>query len=258
MANPSVAVSVFPTMEVVFQLARSVVNDAFTSRDGIPGGGRILTDKSSFLIPMLNSGVSELQARLINNGIQTFKMDNVDLTPILPVTQSDPSVQVSLTYTGYSNGTTTYPSPLLPNDLLIPQTLWSRPTGSNLPFKEMHEPQEGLSSKSQGVSLHEWEWRGDGIWMSGATQTQDIRIRYIKKLPFFTGTENFKTTVIPIQGCVNILAYMVASKYALARGATDVTMLDANVEKYMTLLIKHYVRQRQSVSYYRQAYGSQR
>lgn len=257
MANPSVSVSTYPTLLMVTQLARSVVNDAFTSRDGTPGGGRILTDKAAFLIPFVNSAMSELQARLINNGIQTFTMDNVDLTPILPIVQSDPSVQVSLTYTGYSNGTTSYPAPALPNDLLVPEVLWSRPTGSNLPFKEMYQPQEGISSRSQGASLHEWEWRGDSIWMPGATQTQDIRIRYVKKLPFFTGTEDFKITVIPIQGSVNILAYMVASKYALARGATDVTMLDANAEKYMTLLIKHYVRQRQSVSYYRPAYGQE-
>jgi hypothetical protein len=241
---------------MVTNLARAVVNDAFTSRTGVPGGGRILTDNAAFMIPFLNSAMAELQARLINNGVQSFKIDNVELTPIIPIVQPDPAVQVSLTYNGYFNGTKQYSTPQLPNDLLIPEFLWSRPTGSDLPFKPMSQPQEGLLSYNQGPFLTTWEWRDDGIYMNGATQTADIRIRYIKKMPYFTGTENFQTTTIPIQGSVNILAYMVASKYALARGATDVMPLDAQVEKYFLLLIKHYVRQRQSIEYRRPSYGT--
>lgn len=255
MPNPSVSISAYPFMGQVTNLARAIINDAFTSRTGVVGGGRILTDNSAMMVPYLNSAMLELQDRLINNGIQTFKVDNVDLTPLTAVIQPDPSVQVSLSYTGYFNGTTTTATPALPATLLVPQKLWSRTTGSNLPFKEMTQPQEGLPSQSQGMSLSMWEWRGDSIWMNGALQSQDIRIRFIQRLPQFTGTENFNTTTIPIAGSTNALAYMVASKYALSRGATDVTALDAAAERAIRLMIQREVRQRQGVAYQRQGYG---
>lgn len=253
--NASVSVSRYPTIELIANRARTIVNDAFTSRSGVPGGGRILTDNSASLIPYFNGALEEVQQRLRNNSVQLFTIDNAILTPITPVTQIDPSVQVALTSTGYFNGTTQSPTPQLPNDLIVPMKLWSRPTGSALPFKEMTQPQEGLLSYNQGPYLTTWEWRDDGIYMNGATESNDIRIRYQKGLPYITGKENFKTTVIPIQGCVEVVAYLIARQYALSRGAQDVTGLDAQAEKFMRLLINQYVRQRQSVEYRRPPYG---
>ena len=67
--NASLNVSVYPTIELVTNLARSIINDAFTSRTGVPGGGRIMTDNSSFIVPYLNASLLEVQQRLRNNNV---------------------------------------------------------------------------------------------------------------------------------------------------------------------------------------------
>lgn len=241
----------YPSVEYITGLARALVNDMVLGPAGVT-----FTDDAAFMLPFLNSSIMELQSRLENNGVQTFKKDNVILTPITPVVLPDPAVQVSVGFLGYFDGSVVHASPVLPSNCMSPMKLWSRPTGSNLPFKEMTQPQEGLPSGRQGPGLGQWEWREDAIWMNGCTTSMDLRLRYVSRLPLIAPTANFLTTVIPIRDCTNALSYMLAKAYALARGAQiSMTACDAQIEKFVRILVNREVRQRQAVPYRRKPYG---
>ena len=60
--------------------------------------------------------------------------------------------------------------------------MWERPNGSTDDFVEMIDlsDQGGLPSEPQGTTLRFWEWRADGIYMLGATQDTQVRLRYRK------------------------------------------------------------------------------
>src|SRR5438105_10724983 len=139
---PSFPQSLFPTVESVMDLARSIVNDMFPGIGGT--NGRILTDDAPFTLPYLNSAFRTLQRKLRNEGVTFEIKDNIILLNLAPVVAQDPAVQVNVSYNGYFNGTTMSPTPILPSDALQIYAVWERQTGSNVNFREMVQPQEGL------------------------------------------------------------------------------------------------------------------
>jgi len=231
--------------------ARAFINDAFSS-----GAGRILTDTASLSIEYLNSAVEELQDKIRDYGSITMIVDNVIILGLPVVASIDPSLQVSLSYTGYNNGTMNYGAPyVLPADLLTPRFLWERMNGSSLPFTPMRQPQAGLESVYQGESLCSWEWRGDAIWMPGATTPRDIRLRYDTYFTPIPAGTNLSTVQIGVMASTNALAKIVAYNYALARGSQAAATMQADAEKHMRYIENRYVRQKQGVIYQREPYG---
>jgi hypothetical protein len=235
----------YPTAERVDNLARAIINDTFNN-----GAGRILTDANKATFEYLNSAIEYVQDELGNHGIPTFTKEII-LTPILPVAVSDPTVYPSISYTGYFDGKNTHTTPVIPQDLLVPWRLWERQTGSNAPFHEMGRPEDGLPSYRQDFKLRQWEWRGDSIFLLGATQTNDIRLRYEARLPFVTQP----TDIIPIKGVTNILAQLLAYKYAKARGAVQAADLMADANKMIQQICNRNARMNQRRRYRRQAWG---
>lgn len=234
----------YPIVEAVANLARALVNDSFPGLTGHLGEGRILTDKSFFFLEYLNSAIAELQDRLINNGVSTFTKEQI-FTNFPVVAQVDPGVQVSWSYTGFFNGTTNFPNPLLPNDLLIPLTIRERQTGNLSWFYPMFEPGGQLPSVPQSLRMCYWEWREDAIWMPGTTQPVDLKLRYESRLPFIANTPDFPTTIIPIRGSVNALANMVVYRYAQARGSVQTEMIGMAVDKAIGEMCNRSIRSQQ-------------
>lgn len=206
---PIVQSNAYPSAEYVLNLARALVNDAFQG-----GAGRVLTDSAPATFTYLNGAIIYLQDELINHGIPTFTKE-VILTPILPVTVSDANVYTSVSYTGYFDGSQNHSAPTLPSDLLVPWRLWERPTGQpTIGYIPMSQPMDGLPSYLASNFIRYYEWRGDAIYMLGANQSNDIRLRYEARLPGVAeSTDN-----IQIRGSENILANLVAFSFTQARG----------------------------------------
>ena len=230
--------------------ARAYVNDAFRG-----GKGRILTDTAPFTIEYLNGALEELQDKLGNNGVITLTIDNVILGPIGPLPGPDPAVQIFIGYTGYFDGYAMHALPVLPSNIISVQKAWERVVGSGLPFKEMGEPQEGLPSILQGPWLNQWEYRQDRIYMTGSTQTEELRIRGEIRLGTLTDDTDFASTQIGILALTNALATLVAYNYARARGAPAAQMMAADALKFQKYIVKRYTRRAQSINYQRQPYG---
>ena len=120
----------------------------------------------------------------------------------------------------------------------------------------MTSPQEGLPSCNQNTWLGLWEWRQDGLYFTGSTNTEEIRIRYQSSLPIISDPESFADTQIAILASVNALANLVVYQYARARGAQAAQTMAQDAEKFIRLIVNRYVRQAQRIPYRRQPYSA--
>jgi len=259
----------YPTLENVANLLRTLVNDDGAGATGTVGEGQIVVDNqaiSTKVLNALNSSLEWLYGALGNVGDPTLVADNY-IVLNLPVVHGvngigspDPSAQVSLGYAGFFDGTSWNSNYLLPTNLFEPIRIWQRMTGSNLPYMPLPQAQGGLDPNWQDNYLGAWEWRGDGIWMNGSIQNCDIRIRSRIKLPLFNGPNiNFSTTYIPVQSCVNALAFKTASiiesSLSNPEGATGRA---AEADQHLFILRNSKVRRAQGVPYHRPGYQEDR
>lgn len=260
----------YPSLNAIMNLVRALVNDSQAGYTGTPGEGQIITDNpqiSPFTQPFLNSAIREVYRELRNVGQPTLIKDNVIVSGI-PVMNSpvngpatpDPAVQVRLGFDGFFDGSQIQGNFLLPQDLLYPEKVWERASATNNPFVEMTQPEFGINGYGlQGPSLVIWEWRGDAIWMPGATAIRDLRLRYYCAFPqFFSDTLDFDSTFVPILDSIDAIAYKCASKYATMLGSPGKEMIALEAKEQMFQLKNANTRRMQSQNFLRQPYGHYR
>jgi hypothetical protein len=249
----------------ICNLVRSIINDTQAGLTSSPGEGQIFTDNnavSPFVQPLLNSAIREVYRELRNVGAPTLVKDNVIITGLPPIDsptyglgQPDPAVQTYLGFSGYFDGVQIWPNILLPNDVIQPDFVWERQTGTTNPFIICTQPEGGLPSRAQQPQFGQWEWRNDNINFVGALQTNDIRIRYWCQLPrFFSATLDFASTYVPIIDCPDAVAYKTAYKYATALGSPGAAGLKEDAKEQMFQLKQQYVRRQQTRQYTAQGY----
>lgn len=257
----------YPILEDVMVLARSYVNDTWSGATSTPGEGQIFVDNSAlapFTIPFINSAIRDVYRDLGNAGVATLIQDNVILTGLGPVNgplglaAPDPSIQVSVTYAGYNDGSGTINSTLqLPGNTLAVLKLWERQNNSGNPFVEMTQSQFGLPSRFQVTSLNDWEYRQDGIYMVGALVSTDIRMRLSISLPASVSGAglDFSALSVPILDSTDALAWKLVEKYSFRLEPENFVTAKAKADEEIMKLIQRQVRQKQSVPYHRQGYG---
>lgn len=134
-----------------------------------------------FCIDAVNSAARWLGRELRNRGKMTLVEDEYVVTIPAVLTQ-DPTQQVNLTFTGIDGNVTAANTPTLPQDLIEPLRLWSRPSGQPGPVGLLPmidwTGQGGLPKTFQGFRLADWEWRTDQICFLGSLQAADVMIRY--------------------------------------------------------------------------------
>jgi hypothetical protein len=257
----------YPSLGDIMNLVRSLVNDSQAGSTGTPGEGQILTDNpqiSPFTQPFLNSSIREVYRELRNVGQPALIKDNVIIQGLPPMNSPtngpaspDPAVQVNLGFGGFFDGVQIQGNFLLPEDLMYPEKVWERETATNNPFVLMVQPEFGIPGIGlQGSAFVAWEWRGDAIWMPGATTSRDLRLRYYAALPqFFSDTLDFDSTFVPILDSIDAIAYKTASKYATMLGSPGKEMIALEAKEQMFQLKNANTRRMQSVNYIRQPYG---
>jgi hypothetical protein len=208
------------------QAARVICNDA-----GLTIAGNLLADTQPYATVLLNQGYRTLQEDLTANGVETFAKEAVLASVTPSAAPTDPGIFVFISYTGYNDGVTNHNSPALPPDMLGPLVLQERQSGSLQTFIPMFPATDGLVSRVKTIWLRDWEWRNDAIWMNGAIQTNDIRLRYNAFLPDLVLTPN--PSQVMILRSDRAMAYQISKIFAEARGSP----LAASFEKaYQTAL----------------------
>jgi hypothetical protein len=255
------------SLGTIMILARSLVNDTQPGAQGIIGEGQILVDNpkiSAFTLPFLMASIREVYRELRNVGDPELIFDNVIIenlpivnSPVNGPGSSDPAVQTILSTNGYFDGVQQWPNFLLPANMLYPEKLWERASGTNNNFHEMTQVQSGLPSRAQQPDLVHWEWRNNNLNFCGATQNRDIRMRYYGTLPVPYGTTlNFETTYVPIFDCTEAVAYKVAVKYARMLGSPGLQDLVGEAKEQMFQLKNQVTRRMQSIDYHRIPFGN--
>jgi hypothetical protein len=232
---PVVGSSAYNTAGQITCLVRSLLNDA---------QGNLFTD--TVLLPYLNSAYRKVQRAIGNTGGGGFIQDDV-LLVVTAVTQTDPSLQVSIT-------DATEPPNQLPTDLLVPLKLWERANGSCDDFVAMVDLTRhgGLPSQVQDTTLGMWEWRADGLWFLGATQDTQIRLRYMKAYPDFTDS----TSPVLVRNAQEALAYGTAALAAWARGSPLAEKWDDAATDAIEDLVSAAVKREQQTARRRMPYSS--
>jgi len=247
---PSVQAAVYPNVEAILTFARAVINDQLRNNQG-----QILTDNASFTLDFLNMAIEECQEYLANNGITTQLIDNA-IVSLSATPNLDPSCQIFLGYTGYFDGTNMHTTPVLPSNLINPLRIWQRQTGGAGQFYPMHEAKDGLQSYQPGSIFGSWEWRQGAIYMVGASQANDIRMRYEASFLDLTTNVNFSQQVVTIPQSRRSLGLLVAKYYAISRGSPQVQMVQGWAEEAMNQIINRQVRMDQRTPIRPQGYRS--
>lgn len=251
-SNATVQTSVYPSVEEVMNLSRSIVNDAFRG-----GAGRILTDNAPFTLPYVNSALRTLQDKLANNGVANFIKDNYQMLNV-PAIGGSPStsIQCYIDWTGYFNGSEIFPGITLPPDMLVPLDLRERQAGATQQqFGRMKQPQMGIPSRNQVGIFQEWEWRNDQIALVGATQPRDLQLRYEARLPLIGTDVDFSQAKINIRDSADAMAWRIAYLFASARGAAQAASLNQEFEAAAGRIIVRNTRRDQRIQFSRQEFG---
>src|SRR5215469_2564658 len=128
--------------------------------------GDVYTDQ--VLLPLVNKAYRKLQFRLMQAGSRSTTSE---------VTFSNvPAGTTSLT-------DSTAPPFQLPVDFLAPRLIWDRTAGALYFNAAPMTPVDYLPNVAQGSFNRVFAWYQDGIYFLGATQTTDVRMRYVVGLP---------------------------------------------------------------------------
>jgi hypothetical protein len=202
---PVIGTTTYNTAGQITSLVRSLLNDA---------AGNLFTDGA--LMPYLNSAYRKVQRALEN--VQSGSQLSDDALLLVPALAAiDPAARVAITDASDASGQ-------LPSDLLVPLRMWERPYGSDGDFAEMVDlsNQGGLPSEAQTSTLRYWEWRADGIYLLGATQDTQVRLRYRKAFPDLQDS----SSPVLIRNAQEALAFFTAALASAARGAPQAVRWD--------------------------------
>lgn len=242
---PSTTNAPYDSVTTVLNLARTIVNDT-AGPNGLAGD--LLSDARPATTVYLNSAWQWLQDELLDHGVELFSREAV-ITGVPAVGSVDPSVETWMDWTQFSNGVTTFDNPVLPQDMILPSQVWQRPTG-NGPFYRVSPFEGNQPSMRQGGVLSWWEWRGDKLYMSGSTQTLDLKVRYSS---YYADLEIGTDNLVPIVRCKRALAYRIAFEYTLSKGGTAIPMLEASADAEVLKITNRTAARKQQIVYRRQS-----
>jgi len=215
--------------------------------------GEIHTDTANFMFPLLNDSLEWFQNEVNNHGVESFVKETflLSVTAAVFTPANDPGQQVNISDTGYFDGAVGHASPQVPVDLLVPLYLWERQNGSSENWVIVDEYPGGMPNKIPNSRFAMWEWRQDAIYMPGATQTNDIRLRY-------TGSHASLVTpsdTLLFRGATGALAYKTVGTYLASKNpqASGLALIEAKDRINQICTRSSRMKQRESIS--RQSYG---
>jgi hypothetical protein len=218
-----------------------------------------MSNQNPDLVTFMDSAIQETYADLRNVGDPELIIDNYILTGIPPLAQQDPAVQVALSYAGYFNGFSWSPMWTLPIGVSKMLAMWERQSGTNMDFQPMHPAPFGLPGGLQGILMGQWEMREGMIWMRGATQAVDLRIRarISYPVPLFSLNLNFATAYVPILDSKNAIVSKMRVQYAQRFAPEQYPMAIQEETRQMGKLKLEVVRQMQAQENQRAEFGAE-
>lgn len=217
----------YPNLQGMMDLFRGLVNDDGGGQDG-PQGGIIATNTAPFTLPFLNAAIRFVYRKLRNIGDPALIIDNYLLLGIPPLNGPNPAVQVNLGFLGYFDGYANHPQWTLPAGAMGIDRAWERVSSTDLNFYPLAAAPDGLAPVQQVSTMRRYEWRGNAMWMPGALEMVDLRLRCKIALPPILNPTNgpqlvFADTYVPIldaeDAIVDRMDFLYARRFAPDRKA---------------------------------------
>lgn len=253
----------YPSLNQIANLTRSLVNDDKRGATGTPGEGQILTNDSVTLQNLMNSAIRETYRDVRIMGQPTLIKDNYILFGLPPINSAlgigvmNPAAQAALQFVGFFDGLMMNSLFTLPVDLILPLEMWERQAGTNNPFGLMRQSIGALAPRNQTYALADWEWRTDGIWLNGSTQSRDIRLRYIATFADLAAPGiDWTNTFVPILDSQEAIADKIAARYTARLGGAQQDYAIQRADRSILRLRQQITRARQMISFERPAYGN--
>lgn len=222
----------YDTVNLAIKAAQIRLGDSVDTLAAI--GGKLLDNTQPFSQQACNNAWRKMQQYLMELGYSGVKQEATFLN-VPACTTTDTTVQVSLSQSGYFDGTTLQVSPILPQNLVRPLDMWERiyTAGTNpAALREMDIISNGLPSAPKSLWNLMWEWRDDTIYMPGATDATDLRIRFFGTFSDFVdvgGSPGPNQTAntpwfgqpIPVMQCIDTLADYICREINISRERPD-------------------------------------
>lgn len=251
---PVVTTSPYPTAEEVLQATRVKINDAGQSING-----NILSDAQPYTFPMLSLKYKYMQDRLIAAGINTFeKYGNILGVPVIAL--PDPGAQIQIDYVGTFDGLNNKPQPVIPVDCIEPLEFWERPnvaspaTNTN-PWLPMKQASDSIGTRAQTTRFYLWDWQDDTLFLPGATQINDLKLKYLAYMPEITGA----TSQLLVARCTPAMSALMAAEVSRSRGGLEsAQVFEAEAERELQQIISRYAQKEQYASHVRRPFRARR
>jgi len=254
----------YPSLQAIGDLFRASINDTFNNTTGTGTGtgsqaGVVMSNLNPDLLTFMDSAIYELFSDLRNVGDPELILDNYILEGIPALSVQDPTVQVGLSYAGFYNGYMWSNLWTLPIGLSNMLAMWERQSGTNDSFIPMRQAAFGIGGGLQGISMGQWEMRGGILWMPGATQSVDLRIRCRigYPAPLYSTNLNFSTAYVPVLDCQNAIVAKMLILYARRFAPENYAMAVADETRLMNKLKLEIVRAMQGQENMRQPFGDE-
>ena len=254
----------YPSLQSIGDLFRVFINDTFNNTTGVGTGtgnqaGLIMPNLNPDLLVIMDSAIQELYSDLRNVGDPELILDNYILTGLPALSVADPTVQVALAYAGFFDGYMWWPDWTLPVGVSKLLGLWERQSGTTFDFQPMRAATFGIGGGLQGNYMGCYEMREGMVWMPGALQSVDLRIRarITYPVPLYSTQINFATAYVPILDSRNAIVAKMKVTYA-QRFAPELYPTCVQEEtRLMGKLRMEVVRQMQSQENSRASWGDE-
>jgi hypothetical protein len=258
----------YPNLQAICDLFRASINDTQNNTTGTGTGtanesGLIMPNSNPDLLTILNSACRDVFAELRTVGDPELILDNYILTALPPVNSvfgpgsPNPAAQVALSYAGYFDGVQWYPQWTLPIGMSRLLAISQR-QNSSFDFAPLQRFPAGIPGTLQGLLNYGYEMREGMLWMNGATQTVDIRIRCRINFPPFLGTNiNFATAYVPILDSANAIEAKMRKRYASRFAPEMKADAAADDKEFMGKLRLESIRERQAAESQRAGFGDE-
>jgi hypothetical protein len=234
----------YPTAEDILLVARAISNDAAQTELG-----NLLASNQPYTFTLLNTAYRYVGNVLANKGMEyPIKEAIISSLPVVDATvQDDPSTQVYLDYSGFFDGVNTTATPVLPSDMVMPLFIWERQSGTNSSFAPMLGANDGLPSSSPQANYGVWDWRENKLYLVGATQENDLRVRYQSGLSTLVDDDT-QTTIF---NCTDAVAYRMVMIFAQSRGSELSASFKAQADEFISQLAQLSNRRKQRMQHRR-------
>lgn len=225
------ATNPYDSVETVLNFVRIILADYIQNASNIAGD--IFADTQPYALPTVNLGWRRMQRRMALMGHQRLEPEVIItgipvvsalLDPQGNVANVDPATQAYLSWTGFFDGVTFFPNPVLPQDLMFPIKVSERQAGTTMRFQDMHPVTDTLPSVPPGGWFSWWDWRSlpggasEALFIKGATQARDLRIKYAGYMAdIVAAPQGLAYTPVPFMRCAEALAYFTAAAFVSPR-----------------------------------------